>query len=488
LWPGRDSVEESRRGRLDSSLGGPAPVRRAEAGERVAKRRGLPGNRPWGDRRHPGPHGARRPRAGGGGTFTRLPRDPWHAFLPGAHEGYIPWAAYEDNQRRLAESAQAHGTDRRAGPPREGPALLQGLAVCGRCGRRMTVTYHARGGRLTPDYVCERDAIEHARAPCQRIPGAAIDQAIGELLVQRVTPLALDVALEVQQELTEQAEAVDRLRAQHVERARYEADLAQTRYLRVDPHNRLVADVLEGEWNARLRDLHQAQEDSERQRQADRMKTSPQERSRILALATDFPRLWRAPGTSDRDRKRIVRLLLDDVTLLKNEAITAGVRFRGGATTTLALPRPPSSTELWTTPREVVAEIDRLLDRHTEGEIADLLNGRGLRSGRGLRFHRNLVGRIRRAYGLKSRYDRLREAGLLTAAETAQRLHLSPSAVNSRRRSGSLPAHRYNDKPEHLFDPPGSDTPGRSQGRRLLDPHRPAQLRSHPSNEVQYEA
>src|SRR5690606_29448384 len=118
-----------------------------------------------------------------------LPREEWIALLPGAHPGYISWEKYEANLVRLRDNAQAHGKDRRKSPPREGPALLQGLAVCGVCGQRMTVRYHVRKGRQWPEYVCQREAIETATAKCQNIPGFGIDQSIGELLVVSVTPV-----------------------------------------------------------------------------------------------------------------------------------------------------------------------------------------------------------------------------------------------------------------------------------------------------------
>jgi len=144
------------------------------------------------------------------------------------------------------KNAQAVGADRRKSPPRAGPALLQGLVVCGRCGSRMTVRYHARQERLVPEYVCQRDGIEHVISICQRVIGDQIDNAVGQLLVKSVAPLALEVALSVQQELQARIEEVDKLRKKQVERARYEADLAQRRYLHVDPAHRLVADSPRG--------------------------------------------------------------------------------------------------------------------------------------------------------------------------------------------------------------------------------------------------
>ena len=157
--------------------------------------------------------------------------------------GYIPWQEFEDNERQLQEGAQAHGTDRRRSPPREGPALLQGRVVCGLCGTRMTVRYHTRHDELRPDYVCQREGIQTAKRICQNVPGAGIDEAIGALLVETVTPVALEVALRVQQELETRLDDVDRLRHKQVERARYEADLTRRRYMQVDPDNRLVGDV-----------------------------------------------------------------------------------------------------------------------------------------------------------------------------------------------------------------------------------------------------
>jgi len=256
-----------------------------------------------------------RRRADGGVSIRKVPRDEWHVLIPGAHEGYISWEEYEDNQRRLRESAQAHGQDRRKSPPREGSALLQGIAVCGVCGRRMTVRYYANRSGTHPEYVCQVEGIRWGVPFCQRIKGAGIDAAVGELLLETLTPVALDVALAVQRELSAKLEEADRIRARQVERARYEADVAQRRFMKVDPGNRLVADVLEAEWNESLRAVQLALEEYERQRREDRMLVDGKARSRVMALAADFPRLWKDPKTSHRDRKRMVRLLVEDVTL-----------------------------------------------------------------------------------------------------------------------------------------------------------------------------
>lgn len=408
-----------------------------------------------------------RRRPDGGSTTELLPRDQWYALVPDAHPGYLTWAAYEAHQWRLREGAQAHGTDRRRSPPREGPALLQGLVVCGRCGTRMTVRYHSRSGRLQPEYVCQRTGIRTATRICQQVPGAGVDEAIRALVLETVTPLALDVALAVQRELEQRLDEADRLRHQHVERARYEADLAQRRYLQVDPDHRLVADTLEAEWNAKLRALADAQAHYEQQRAAAHRVLDDEARARIRTLATDVPRLWREPTTPQRERKRMVRLLLEDVTLVRGDTITVHVRFKGGTTTSRSLPRPPTAWQLRQTPPAVVAEIDHLLDAHTEGEIATILNARGRVSGEGRPFHPRLVHRLRHDYGLRSRYQRLRDAGLLTLSEIAAQLRVCRRTVTHWREAGLLRAHAYTDKPERLYEPPGPHPPLKMQGRKL---------------------
>ncbi len=397
--------------------------------------------------------------AGGRETRTPLPRERWHTLILDAHPGYIPWQDYEANLRRLHENAQANGAERRTSPPREGPALLQGLVVCGRCGERMSVRYYTSHGEVLPEYVCQKRSIENAQAPCQRVLGGEIDRAIGELLVETVSPLALEVALAVQEELETRAAEADRLRRQAVERARYEAELAQRRYLRVDPDNRLVADSLEADWNAKLRALTAAQEAYERQRQAEGPVLDGEQRARVLALATDFPRLWHDPDTPQRERKRMIRLLLDDVTLLRTDEIAAHVRFRGGTTHSLHLPLPLNAWQLRQTDPAVVTEIDRLLDEHTEGEVVEILNARDLRPGVADRFTPGVLYSLRRAYGLEDRFARLRRRGLLTLDEMATQLGVDPCTVKVWRRAGLLPSVAYNAKGERLFAPPGSDAP-----------------------------
>lgn len=425
-----------------------------------------------------------------GGTVRveSLPRDEWVALLPGAHPGYITWEQFEANLARLRENAQAHGSERRQSPPREGPALLQGLTVCGLCGRRMTVRYHTRNGRQWPEYVCQRDGIDTATAKCQSIPGAGIDDAIGKLLVETVTPVTLDVAFQVQSELESREHEADALRRQRVERARHEADLARRRFMETDPGNRLVVDVLEAEWNEKLRALTRAQEEFEQRRAQDHQKLCSDRRQEVLALATNFARLWSDPKTPQRERKRMVRLLLEDITLTKGDEVIVGVRFRGGVVQSMAIPRAQSAWQLRQTSAEVIAEIDALLNDYTDRQIACILNERGRVSGEGKSFHGIMVRRLRHRYHLKTRYSRLRELGMLTLTEIAGALDTSAPTVKIWLQHGLLRAHAYNDKNECLFEPPGDAPPVKMLGRKLADRRRFSEVASHRANEVQCEA
>jgi DNA invertase Pin-like site-specific DNA recombinase len=420
--------------------------------------------------------------------ITPIPQDQWFMFIPGAHDGYISWEEYEQNQKRLRDNAQALGKDRRHSPPREGPALLQGLILCGRCGKRMTLRYHLRKGALEPDYVCQREGIEHAEPICQQIPGAGIDRLIGDLLVEAVSPMALDVALTVQHELQSRLEEADRLRQKQVERARYEADLAQRRYMKVDPDNRLVADTLEADWNHKLRALAETQQEYERRREHDRKVLNEEQQAAILSMATDFPRLWRDPNTPDRDRKRMIRLLLEDVTLIRDKEITVHVRFRGGAARTLRLQLPLNAWQQRMTNSEVVAEVDRLLDDFAYSQIASFLNERGFRSGEGNQFSARYVARIQRCYGLRSRYDRLRNKGLLTLEEMANVLGISMDQVKIWRHHGLVRGHPYNDKNECLYEHPGDNPPAKAQGVKLSRRRLVEQVTIDRPQEVQCEA
>lgn len=386
-----------------------------------------------------------------------LPRSEWDTLVKNAHVGYITWEDYERNEAQLAMNSQAYAPQRFS-PPREGPALLQGLIICGRCGERMTVRYHQRRGqRIVPDYLCQHKSIEQGEPPCQRLPGSGLDRAIGTLLVEQITPQALALTLAVQDELVQRAEEAQRLRHLHVERAQYEADLAQRRYLRVDPDNRLVATVLEAEWNTKLRELEEARAIEEQYKQSDQYQVSPEERSEIDGVPAHFRQFWENPKTTARERKRAVRLVIEDVTVHKSDQIVAHIRFKGGATQTIVVPLPPPFAQSRLTPPETLAAIDHLLEEHTDTEVAELLNQQGYRTFDGLLFQSIHVYQLRRCHGIPDRYTRLRSQGMLTAEELAGRLGVSAQVIWRRYHQGRIVGTRYNDRGSCLFLPPDEE-------------------------------
>jgi DNA invertase Pin-like site-specific DNA recombinase len=396
----------------------------------------------------------------GGGRSRDLPRQEWHTLILDVHPGYITWGDYEENLRRLQQNAQTRGVEKRSAV-REGPSLLQGMAICGVCGSRMTVAYRQRKAGLAPFYICQgpREVDRIDKGYCQRISGYSLDKAIGALLVETVTPLALEVALSVQQELQSRWDEADRLRRLQVDRARYESELARRRFLRVDPDNRLVAASLETEWNSKLRALSEAEQNYERQRHADQLKVSAVQREQVLALATNFPQLWNDPGTPNRERKRMIRLLIEDITIRKGEQIQLDVRFRGGMSKTLMLPRPLSYCESHKQNPAMIAEMDRLLDDYNYADVARILNEKGFKTGDGLPLTSIAVGYVRKAYGLKSRFDRLRERGMLTISEMARACGVSINTIGHWRQKGWIGAHSINDRNQFLFEDPGQNPP-----------------------------
>jgi len=258
--------------------------------------------------------------------------------------------------------------------------------------------------------------------------------------------------------------------------------------MRVDPENRLVADSLEADWNEKLRAFGEAQKEYEQRREQDRRILADAQRSAILALAEDLPRLWKDPEIEDRDRKRMIRLLIEDVTMIRGEQIRLHLRFRGGACKSVTLPNPLRAWEIGVTDAEVVKRIDHLLATMTFGTIAATLNSDGYKPGRGKRFTARHIARIQRRYSLRPRFDRLRALGMLTLQEMATALSVNPKTVKIWAAHGLLNSYAYTDKPEYLYAPTGSDGPRKAQGRKLSMRRAAVPVVSERSKEVQCEA
>jgi DNA-binding XRE family transcriptional regulator len=361
----------------------------------------------------------------------------------------------------MRQNAVAYNVMDRKTPPREGPCLLQGLAVCGKCGQRMTIRYkYQKKGRIEPTYLCQRNRIERWESSCQYIPGAKIDEAISKLLLDSVTPLTLEVALQVQKELEDRFNEADKLRKQQVQRAEYEANIARRRFMQVDPDNRLVADTLEAEWNEKLRQLQDAIDYYEDHRQKESEKLKSVQKKEILKLAKDFPRLWKNPRTPFREKKRMIRFLIEDVTMIrKEENITLHVRFKGGAKKTLTLPPPLKGWQYNATDPKIVQMVDELLTDHNYAEIATILDNRGFKTSQDNRFDRNVIKSITYNYKLKTRFARLRATGKLTADEVASLLGVTAQTARKWGKEGTIKTYPYNDRNGCLYEHPGVNSP-----------------------------
>jgi DNA invertase Pin-like site-specific DNA recombinase len=397
---------------------------------------------------------------------TKVPQSDWQFVIPGTHAGYITWEQFEANQKRLAENALGFGGDRKAGPAREGPALLQGRVICGICGERMSIHYSLVHQQVVPTYVCQEASVRRAEKVCQRVPGGVVDQAISSLLLELMQPMTLEVALAVQQEVEARVTETDALRRKHIERAQYEAELARRRYMKVDPDNRLVADSLEAEWNDKLRILAEAQEQYDQQTQKQRLLIDSQTRQQLLSLATDFPKVWNDPSVEPRERKRILRLLVEDVTLINGEMIQIHVRLRGGATRSFTLAKPLPIAQIRKTKPEVVAEIDALLDHYCDREVAEVLNRQGRRTWQDEPFNLKKIAHIRQAFNLKCRYSRLRTRGFLTAKEMSARHGVTFTTINAWGREGLLKKYHYDNVRRCLYQPLDENAILKGQGGR----------------------
>ncbi len=377
----------------------------------------------------------------------------WPVLIRDAHEGYIDWPEFERNQHKLRQNL-GFSPGERGSMPREGNALLQGRLLCGKCGSRMRVHYENLSGQLRPYYRCTEEIVRRAGKPCQWVHGLAVDEAIGALLLQTVAPAAIEVALAVQDEIAQRIEQAAARRQAQLERARYEAELARRRYAKVDPDNRLVADALEADWNQRLRELDHLQREHERQQHDEQAQLDAPARQRITDLAGDFPRVWNDSRTSALERKRMLALLIEDVTLVAGPSIAVHVRWRGGRTQSLCVDKPRPIAQIRKTPPDVVKLIDELLETSTDMQVAARLNELGHRNWRGESFSPKKVIVVRTAYKLRSRFERLRQRGMLTGDEMAQQLGVSSTTVHQLGRQGVLTRHLYGNNHRCLYEPP----------------------------------
>ena len=336
-----------------------------------------------------------------------MPQEAWKVCLRNHHPAYLRWDDFMANQKKLHANRTNHQSPEQRGAAREGCALLQGLALCGRCGHRMATNYPTGEARLAR-YVC-RAPYKHVgdTRVCWSVSAAAIDEAVSELFLEAVQPPEIELGLAVVRETERQAGDIDRQWKLRLDRLRYEARLAERRYKAVDPDNRVVARALEREWNEKLTELEEVEREHQDARRREKLDLSDEDRARILALAKDLPRVWNAASTTNAERKNLLRMLVREVTLsaVDGERMTrVQLLWQTGAVSDFTVER----RRRWatTTPDEAVESIRALVaKKKTDAQIAAALNARGLRTGHGNAWSSSSVQGLRLRRGLSSRAD-----------------------------------------------------------------------------------
>ena len=338
------------------------------------------------------------------GRRRAVPRpQDWQVLITGHHPGYIDWDTYLASTARLAANmAPARGADG-TGATREGCALLQGLAICGICGRRLGVFYRGPA-KSAPGYQCNGGVLVSGSQGrrCTRVSGVRTDPAVAGHVLEVLTPLALQAAIDAADQIEDGHDAaLDQWRRQ-AEQARYAATRAERRYRAVDPENRLVARGLEAEWEAALQAARDADAELDRREAARPVRLSTGERARILALATDLPALWAAPSTTGHDRKELLHTLLDDVVITADDTSRTArllLHWKGGLiselTADLPRPKPPYRTS-----EDTVSLIGRLAAHYDDSMITKVLNQQKRRTATGMSFTPANVATIRKRHGI----------------------------------------------------------------------------------------
>ena len=365
--------------------------------------------------------------------MRRLPQAQWAVLIREHHEGYIDWATYEANQSRLGANIKPRPHEA-GGAVREGTALLQGLASCGHCGRRLKT--HYRGTNQTPGYHCHNKGIENGRGVyCLNVGGLQIDAAVTEAFLHAVAPAGLEAAVRAAERLEADHDAALSQWRLTVERAHYAAQRAERRYHAVDPENRLVARGLEAQWEKLLHELEQAQHELARREQLRPRTLSAEERHSLLALGQDLQRLWHAPTLTVRDRKQLLRTLLEEVSItVHREQYRAHLklRWRGGRLTECDVALPRSRPATVRTDEDTIALVRRLAQHYPDATIAGILNTQGRVTARGLRFNQNLVGNLRRHWKIPcfEQPAELPDGELLSIRQAARALGTAPSTLH----------------------------------------------------------
>jgi len=327
------------------------------------------------------------------GRTRQITLDQWPVVLLDAHPGYISWAQFRANLQQLDDNRTFRAEEHR-GAVREGAALLQGIVLCGRCGRRMSVRYHHDAH--TPWYECNQLHKQQAGPYCQTLRGDAIDAAVAENFLAAIEPAQLEISLAALDQIEARARQSERQWQLRLERVQYETDVARRRFVAVEPENRLVARSLERDWNEKLAEAERVQREYLARPINSLLPIGPEQRSRLLHLAQDIPLVWQAGTTTQTERKQLLRYLIKDVTLNKTtKSFQLSIRWQTEAITRLEIEQRPKYFEQFRTSAQALEMIERMAPDHTDRQIAAALNQAGLATGRGGEFTASKVMGIR---------------------------------------------------------------------------------------------
>ena len=367
-----------------------------------------------------------------------LPQDQWEVLIKDHHPGFIDWDTYQANQAKIAQNMRPAAHQPGTGAVREGCALLQGLATCGTCGRKLAVYYEGRN-KATPGYYCTGtgNMVDGRGTRHLRVGGVAIDAAVTATFLAALEPVALQACLQAAEQIEQGHDAALAQHRRQVEQARYQAAKAERRYQAVDPENRLVARGLEAAWEKALTELAAAEAELARRQAARPAVLTSDERAAILALGGDLAAVWDAPSTTDKDRKQLLRTLLEEVNITISRDHDSGhadlvLRWKGGAITELTIPVKRKPPRRLRTDEDTVNLVRRLAVHYPDASIAGILNRQGRRTPRGLSYTAGRVQGLRHYWGISCHQDtgNPQEGEPPTVADAAAELGLAPSTLH----------------------------------------------------------
>jgi DNA invertase Pin-like site-specific DNA recombinase len=375
----------------------------------------------------------------------RAPMDSWQVKLQDHHPGYITWEQFERNQKLLSKNRTNGEETLLSGPAREGLALLQGLLLCAQCGRRVSVRYQGNGG-IYPTYDCNRLRREGLSSKsCLNVRCDLLDVPVCRRVLELLKPAQLQIATEAMRQLEHREAAVNRQWQMRIERATYEAELAERRYEEVDPSNRLVASTLEKRWNDALVKVNELKAEHTGLLKKEALSITAEQREKVMRLAADFPRLWNAPTTKAKDKKRMLRLLIKDITVERigeQRLVILHVRWQGGACEDIRVNLPPKAADVVRYPGETVERVRELARDHSDDQLAKVLNQEGRRPTKGDTFTVAIVRWIRYKHRIAAPV--LKRAEEHTVKELAQRLNVSTHVVYYWLERGVIEGRRLN--------------------------------------------